>query len=141
MQDTLMSKLLDGQDKINDKLTIISERIVRVEDTVKRHDEFNFPKMEQAIEEIRSTAKRDAKIVEDLCRVVSRSDGRMHTMEADIQASTAANKVFNDMAATWKIGKWIIYTGVSVLLFVIAVKNIIAGGISDGLDSIKNLLK
>lgn len=140
MQDTLLTKLLDGQDKINEKLTVISERIVRVEDTVKRHDEYNFPKMEVSIEEIRVNAKRDAKIVEDLCRVVSRSDGRMSTMEDDIKASSAANKVFRDIATVGKIGKVIIVSLLSILFSVIAIKNIVSGNITEGLSKLKDLL-
>lgn len=138
--ETLMTRIMDKLDKLSDDVKDISERAIRVEDTVKRHDEFNFPKMDSAIEEIRLNAKRDAKIVEDLCRVVSRSDGRMNTMEADILANSKANKMFSDMATTWKVGKWAIGTTVSFILFLISVKSIIHGGIKDGLNAINNLL-
>lgn len=135
-----MTRIMDKLDTLSSDVKDISERAIRVEDTVKRHDEFTFPEIQKAIEEIKSTAKRDAKIVEDLCRVVSRSDGRMKTMENDIIKSSEASKMFNDMATTWKMGKWVIGGTVSLILFVISVKSIIYGSIKEGLQAIKNLI-
>lgn len=49
MEQTIMSKLLDGQEKMNDKLTGISERTVRVEEVVRRHDEVTFPEIQKEL--------------------------------------------------------------------------------------------
>lgn len=137
---SLMTRIMDRLDTLGTDVKDISERAVRVEDTVKRHDEYTFPQIQKAIEELQATSKRDAKIVEDLCKIVSRSDGRMKTMENDIIANSTANKMFNDMATTWKVGKWVIGSTVSFIVFLLAIKSIIYGGVREGANAIRNLI-
>jgi len=134
--ETLMSRVLDKLDILDTKVTAVSDRTVRVEDAIKRQDDYAIPEMQKAISEL----QQNKKIIDDLCKVVSRSDGRMNTMEADIIINSKANKMIEEITTGWKAGKWIISIVVSVLLFIVAIKNIISGGIVDGLKAIKNLL-
>jgi len=48
--EKLMARIMDGLDTINKELKTAGERMVRVEDTVKRHDEVTFPDMKKELE-------------------------------------------------------------------------------------------
>lgn len=59
MEQTIMTKLLDGQERMNDKLTAISERTVRVEEVVRRHDEVTFPDIQETLTRMESKQNKD----------------------------------------------------------------------------------
>jgi len=95
--EALMSCVLDGIDNINKELKAVSERIVRVEDTVKRHDEVTFPDMKRAIELGNNAVSRvESKQNEDMVafvaeknKVYTEFNERLKPLEAEQKARNA----------------------------------------------------
>ncbi len=121
MQDTLMTKLLDGQDKMIEKLATVSE-------IVRRHDEVTFPEMKLAIKDISDTVTRiDSKHNKDIILLEKKGEEdrerarvnneninkRLNLLEVDYN-----NKVENKKEVKTKI-KEIIWGGVEKVIYII----------------------
>lgn len=121
MQETLMSKLLDGQDKIHDKLTIVGERMARVEQTVQRHDEVTFPEMKGELAKqsdalLRMESKQNADMiyfVDEKERVFNDLNGRLEKVEADLKTRQDNKKEVKSKVSH------IIWGGVEKIIYII----------------------
>ena len=93
MNDIIMTKLLEGQEKMHDKLTSISERAIHVEEIVKRHDDHTFPKIEKELEKqsnalFRMESKQNADMtyfVSEKEKVYNELNGRLIKVEDDMK--------------------------------------------------------
>ena len=111
MEQSIMTKLLEGQDKINDKLQTISERTVRVEQTVQRHDTEIFPNITNAL------FRMESKQNEDMTRFMIEKEQiykRLTPLESDLQIRIENSK---ETSKRWKNIFW---AGVEKILYVIA---------------------
>ena len=97
---TLTSRIMDGIDNINKELKTAGERMVRVEDTVKRHDEVTFPDLQKSIEQgnqaiIRIESKQNedmVKFVAEKNKLYNDIDDRLKPLEAEHKARTEIKK-------------------------------------------------
>lgn len=72
MENTLMTKLLDGQEKMIEKLATVSE-------IVRRHDVETFPELKESIKEIsHATTRMESKQNEDMERFIQEKN-RLYT--------------------------------------------------------------
>ena len=111
-QETLMNKLLEGQENIKDKLHTIDVRTVTLEQTVNRHDVETFPDMKRDITETKHAVVRmESKQNEDMAvfikekeRVYNELNERLKPLEEERKARNAVTadikkKVWD---ATWE---------------------------------------
>lgn len=66
-----------------------------------------------------------------------KQNAELKTMIAD---NSDASKMIREINTTWKVGKAFIQFVIGLLLFGVAIKTIIHGGIKDGLLALKNLI-
>lgn len=122
MNDIVMTKLLEGQQITNDKLTQISERIVRVEETVKKHDETTFPSMQKELDKQSNALYRmESKQNADITYFTGEKEAvieRLKPLEDDLKKRQDAVK---STETEMKKIKWnMIEKGIYLLLGVIA---------------------
>lgn len=56
------------------------------------------------------------------------------------EANAKATKLIDEITTTWKVGKAVVSFVIGLLLFIVAIKTIIHGGLKDGLLQLKNLI-
>ena len=97
-----MTRIMDGIDTINTKLGEVSGRMMRVEDTVKRHDEVTFPDIKRELKEQSGALKRmESKQNEDMAKFIDEKEliyndlnSRLMVVEGDYKSRT---EVTNDI--------------------------------------------
>lgn len=99
-------------------------------------------KLDRLIEDIKlSRNERHAfeKSVEPLFQAVSDNSGDIKKLQLSVEEARKASAFINDVLTTWKVTRAVVYFVVSMMLFIIAIKSTIHGGVKDGLNAIKNL--
>lgn len=90
--ETLMARIMDGLDTINKELKTAGERMVRVEDTVKRHDEVTFPEMKKELEKQSNALYRmESKQNDDISHFTAERESiiaRIKPLEDDLKKRT-----------------------------------------------------
>lgn len=98
-----------------------------------------FSDLKKSIEKDREERKTFEKNASIYFKAVSENSGEIIKLWTAHEQNKTANKFINEIVTTWKVSKWFISIVISVLLFIVAIKKIILGGITDGLSAIKNL--
>ena len=119
----------------------------------REHDAFRAENKHQhetvmaTLEEIKKAANLNNTVVEKLCRVVSDNSGGITQLwqanaELKVQneANSKATKLIDEISTTWKWGKIVVTSVITVLLAIIAIKKIITGGVHDGLAALKDII-
>lgn len=114
---TLMTRIMDSLDNLGKDVRTISERTIRVEDTVKRHDETTFPEMKtELIKQSNSLYRMESKQNEDMAKFVAEKEEiykRLSPLEADLRKRVEASK---DTNSRWRNIFW---GGVEKVIYVI----------------------
>jgi hypothetical protein len=112
----------------------------------KREQDFFIQEFKDMFSDLREDIKKDReerkafeKNASIYFKAVSQNSGEITKLWKAHEDNKTASKFIGEIVTTWKVGKWFISIVISVLLFIIAVKNIISGGIHDGLKAIKDL--
>lgn len=84
-------------------------------------------------EELFVTTSNNSGGIEELWK----QNAELKKMIAD---NSDASKIIKELTTTWKVGKAFVQFVIGLLLFTIAIKTIINGGIKEGLLAIKNLI-
>jgi hypothetical protein len=99
------------------------------------------------LQKIEQAATLNNKVVENLCDIVSKNSGGItqlwdanKELKKQMEANSKATKIIDEIGTTWKWGKIVITSVITVLLAIIAIKKIITGGVHDGLQALKNII-
>jgi len=78
--------------------------------------------------------------VKPLFKAVSDNSGDISLLKIAFDENKQANKFINEVISTWKLTKIVVSAVISIMLLFIAVKNLISGGVEEGLLKIKHLI-
>jgi len=111
----------------------------REQDEFRRENREQYENIMNVLKERKVYDDKQAKIIADLCRIVSHSSGQITALWKAHEENKKATELIKDITAVWKAGKWFVYLIIGLSALIVAVKTIITVGFNEGLLKLKHL--